>query len=126
EEMINNRLGLDTPEVHIRLKDQIAEPLRQISQEMFPRLKARLQELRKNTDNPATGEAALKASLAETDAILVAMKQVLDKMLELESYNEVIEAMRKIIATQEEIARKTLEKQKEVLKDKLRDLELDE
>ena len=34
EEMVNNRV--DTPAVQSRLKDQIADPLRQISIEMFP------------------------------------------------------------------------------------------
>ena len=34
EEMVNNRI--DTPDLQIRLKDQIADPLRRISTQMFP------------------------------------------------------------------------------------------
>lgn len=123
EEMDNNRVGLESPEVQGRLKDQIAVPLRTIATDMFPRLKSRLQELRRTIDNPTLGKAALDHSLVEMDAILVEMKKVLDRMLELESYNEVVETMRKILATQKEIADETLKKQKEELKNKLRDLE---
>ena len=40
------------------------------------------------------------------------MRAVLDKMMELESFNEVIEILRGVIRTQEEIKTNTLEWQK--------------
>ncbi len=55
EEMVNNRI--DTPAVETRLKDQIADPLRRISVEMFPQLKASLQQLRRELDDPQAGKA---------------------------------------------------------------------
>ena len=43
------------------------------------------------------------------------MRQVLDRMLELETYNEVVALLRGIITDQEEINRRTKERQKERL-----------
>jgi hypothetical protein len=121
EEMINNRV--DTPEVQVRLKDQIADPLRRISVEMFPQLKGQLQQLRRVLDDPTTGKTRLRESLVQADAILVQMKLVLDKMLELETFNEVVEQLRQIIANQGKLNAETLRLQKDELKRKLRDLE---
>lgn len=121
EEMVNNRV--DTPELQTRLKDQIADPLRRISTQMFPALKGRLVELRRELDNPATGTAQLKESLKQCDAILAEMKLVLDKMLELETFNEVVDKLRDIIAEQEKLNKATQERQKQELKNKLRDLQ---
>ena len=44
------------------------------------------------------------------------MRQVLDRMLELETYNEVVALLRDIISDQDEINRQTKERQKERLR----------
>jgi hypothetical protein len=44
------------------------------------------------------------------------MKQVLDRMLELETYNEVVALLRGIITDQDEINRRTKERQKDRLR----------
>jgi hypothetical protein len=62
---------------------------------------------------PATKTAAV----AQIDAILVEMKQVLDKMLELETFNEVLDMLRRIISAQEKVNADTKQKQKQKLKD---------
>ena len=41
------------------------------------------------------------------------MRAVLDKMMELESFNEVVERLRDVIRTQEQIRTDTLERQKQ-------------
>ena len=43
----------------------------------------------------------------------MSMKQVLDKMLELETFNEVLDRLRSIIALQEKINEHTKEKKKQ-------------
>jgi hypothetical protein len=121
EEMVNNRV--DTPELQTRLKDQIADPLRHISQQMFPELRARLTQLRRVLDDPAAGRTQLKLALDQSDAILVEMKSVLDRMLELETFNEVVDTLRSIISEQEKLNQETLRRQKDELKNKLRDLQ---
>ena len=45
------------------------------------------------------------------------MKAVLDRMLELESYNELVELLRGIVTDQEELSDETQRQQREKLKD---------
>jgi hypothetical protein len=105
-----------------RLKDQIADPLKHISLQMFPELRGRLTQLRKLASDPQAGPKQLQLALEQSDAILVEMKSVLDKMLELETYNEVVETLRSIITEQDQLNQDTLRRQKEELKNKLQDL----
>jgi hypothetical protein len=121
EEMVNNRI--DTPELQTRLKDQIADPLKRVSGQMFPELRTRLLQLRRVLDDPTAGPAQLKNALVQCDVILTQMKLVLDKMLELETFNKVLDKLRDIITDQEKLNRDTQEQQKQELKNKLRDLQ---
>ena len=112
--MVNNRV--DTEELKTRLKDGVADPLKRIVDEMFPKLEDELKKLAGQlADPPAPGPQA--AALAQIDAILVEMKQVLDKMLELETFNEVLDMLRQIISAQEKVNAETKQKQKQKLRD---------
>jgi len=51
--------------------------------------------------------------VAQIDAILVEMRQVMNKMLELESFNEIVQNLREIIKDQDELNKITQKKQKE-------------
>jgi hypothetical protein len=99
DELVNNRV--DTEELKSRLKQGIAEPLHQISADRFAELDRRLvalaAALAKNS--PAVA-AALDASNEQLDLILVEMQQVLDKMMEMETFNEVVDMLRSIIDAQ--------------------------
>jgi len=117
EEMINNRI--DTEELKTRLKDGVADPLRKIVSERFPKFDAALVELTAKMADPQQAEAPKAAAVAQADAILVEMKQVLDKMLELETFNEVLDMLRQIIGAQEKINDETKAKQKSKLRDLL-------
>ena len=78
---------------------------------MEPTLRTRLAQLRRVLDDPAAGRTQLKLALDQSDAILVEMKSVLDKMLELETFNEVVDTLRSIIAEQEKLNQETLRQQ---------------
>lgn len=119
DQLINNRI--DNPDLKARLHDHIAEPLHHIGKIRMPELEAKLQLVQERIDDPAAAAPALSESIALADQILVEMHQVLDRMLELESYNEVLSLLREIISDQEQINRKTKERQKERLKNLLED-----
>lgn len=116
EELTNNRV--DTPEMMSRLMDGIAHPLARVADEMFPELDRRLLELQRDVENQATGPERLAAVEQQADAILVEMQRVLDKMLELETFNEVVAMLRSIIDEQTEVNEST----RELRKKKVRDL----
>ncbi|MFO0897119.1 MAG: hypothetical protein U0836_06770 [Pirellulales bacterium] len=104
-ELANN--GLDSETLQTRLKGGIADPLRAIAAEQFPRFDERLTELEKHLEDPTVGPSALLASRQQADVILIQMKQVLDKMIEMESFTEVLDMLRSIIADQEALQDRT-------------------
>jgi hypothetical protein len=91
-----------TPELEARLVTQIADPLAAIAAKDLPGLVAACRS--------GTGRAAL---VRRADDVLARMRAVLDKMMELESFNEVVELLRGMIRTQEEIRAETLKRQKQ-------------
>jgi hypothetical protein len=103
--MIQVELGnnlLLTPELEARLVTQIADPLAAIAAKDLPGLTAACRS--------GAGRAGL---LQRADDVLARMRSVLDKMIELESFNEVVELLRGMIRTQEEIRAETLKRQKQ-------------
>ncbi len=111
EEMVNNRIN--TPEIEYRLKDQIADPLRHIGEVSFPELDRRLKRLQSSLADPRMSKVRHEAALAQVDAILLEMRQIMNKMLELESFNEIVEHLREIIKDQDALNKLTQKKQKE-------------
>lgn len=116
-ELVNNRI--DTEELKIRLEDGIAAPLRRVAEELFPELDRRLARLETRLADTAQGPEDQRAAVQQADAILLQMRQVLAKMIELEDFNQAIELLREIIAAQEQIGERTGQLQKEQLRDLL-------
>jgi hypothetical protein len=114
EQLTNNRI--DNPDLKSRLREQIAQPLYRIAVERMPQLAKQLELLEQHAAEAATGEPELAKAKALADEILVEMRGVLDRMLELETYNEVVALLRGIITDQEEISRRTKQRQKERLR----------
>jgi len=117
-ELINNRV--DTEDRKIRLKDQIADPLRLVGENMFPELDRLLKELQGQLDNVQDSDQAADAAVRQTDDILVELDKILQKMLELETYNELINIVRSILEEQKQIADKTKEERKKQVRDLLK------
>ena len=99
DEFANNQLL--SPELEARLVGQIAGPLSAISAQDLPALAAACRAVQ--------DRAAL---LRRADDVLARMRAVLDKMMELESFNEVLDLLRGMIRTQEQIRTETLDQQK--------------
>jgi len=98
--------GLMTPELDTRLFAQIAAPLGEIASADLPRLE---EECRRASAAAAVPQRPL---LPQIDAVIQRMRAVLDRMMELETFNEVVELLRSAIRTQEEIRTETLRRQK--------------
>ena len=98
-EFENNQLL--TPELETRLVAQIADPLGVLAAKDLPALAAACRAGRDRAD-----------LVRRADEVLARMRAVLDKMMELESFNEVLELLRGMIRTQEQIRAETIEQQK--------------
>ena len=112
-ELDNN--GLLTPEVDVRLITQIADPLSGLAENDLPPLAAAC----RSVANPAGVRDGL---VRQADEVLARMRALLAMMMELESFNEVIERLRGVIRTQEEIRADTLEQQKKRAREALEGL----
>jgi len=93
-----------TPDRDARLIGQIADPLSRIATEDLVQLAGACRTA------AAGGERQRLA--AEVDAVLVRMREVLGRMLEIESLNQVVERLRGLIRAQEQIRADTLERQR--------------
>jgi hypothetical protein len=112
-ELDNN--GLLTPEVDVRLITQIADPLAGLAEAHLPPLAAAC----RGVADPAGARGGL---VRQADDVLARMRALLAMMMELESFNEVIERLRDVIRTQEEIRADTLEQQKKRAREALEGL----
>lgn len=101
-EMANNRLLDD--DVSMRLITQIATPLESVADQDL----AGLARACRATAADAAGGGLLRTM----DAVLARMRAILERMLKLESLNEVVERLRGVIRVQEEIRSDTLDRQK--------------
>ena len=101
-EFANN--ALLTAELETRLITQVAVPLTAIATADLPGLAVACR---------ATPAAAVEPLGRRADEVLARMRAVLARMMELESFNEVIERLRGVIRTQEEIRTETLRRQKQ-------------
>lgn len=109
-ELENNRV-VDTEDRKSRLREQVSTPLLDIVRVEFPELDKRLADLdgkmNANQRDEAAVATAAEHALAQTDEVLLAMDQVLQKMLDLETFNELVELVRGLIDEQEEVIEDT-------------------
>jgi len=114
EELVNNRV--DAQDKKERLINDVVDPLNEIAEEMFPELDARLETLRKALESSDKSDASL-AALEQTEKILAEMESVLDKMIAIEDFNELLEIVRDILDEQKHLIDATKkEQQAELLK----------
>jgi hypothetical protein len=119
EELINNRV--DTEDRKKRLKEQIADPLKVICATSFPALDGQLKNLDEALEKLGTADPP--ANLADealeqaTDTI-AELDAVLQRMLDLETFNELLDIVRDLIADQEKLIDKTkTERKRQALED---------
>jgi hypothetical protein len=118
EQVINNRIDGDG-QYRTRLKDGIADPLRSIAEGMFPELQQRLENFQVVLHDPDSGPEALTLAVVQVDEILAEMEVVLQQMLELESYNRLIEILEEIIREQQKLREETDKLRKESIRSDL-------
>ena len=121
DELVNNRV--DTEDRKQRLEQQLAQPLERIGEELFPEFDRRLQRLVDGLDaklaaTPVTADedpeivSAADSALEQVAVILLAMNDVLEDMLNLETYNELLDIVRSVVTDQERLINETKKQQK--------------
>lgn len=118
-ELINNRV--DTPQRNERLQDQIVTPLRLIVADQFPRWVDQLASLEQQLDDSSQALPMAREAVRQNNELILALQEVLEKMIELETYNELVDLVRSIIAEQESIQSATEEAGKKEARSLLED-----
>ena len=114
EELVNNRV--DTEDRKNRLKEQISDPLKKVVQGEFPELDRKLAELEKALSDPKAAFPAADQSAQQADLVLNELNAVLQNMLDLETFNELLDIVRTLIKEQGEVIDRTkLQKKKQLL-----------
>ncbi|MCH2114768.1 MAG: hypothetical protein MK171_07665 [Pirellulales bacterium] len=125
-ELSNNRV--DTKELRRRLIEGISEPLQEIGADLMPTLEEQIQAFQatlardKFPDVPspplsnASTERAQRQVIAQSEVVLEAMQQVLGRMLELESYNELVELLRAIVSEHQQLHEQTRDERRKRLR----------
>jgi hypothetical protein len=109
-ELVNNRV--DSEERRERLEYQIVEPLNDIVGRLFPDWFDSINRLEMAVQHGQDSTSSVDDAVRKTDDILLAMETVLQKMEELESYNELVDLVRSILKQQEELLEKTKQERK--------------
>ena len=105
EELQNNRVLEGNH--YDRYKLEIAAPLKKIKETHLPELMRRVKELGTKLDDPAAGPTAAIAAETKSDLVLQEMQDVLQKLLQFETYNELVETLRKLISEEDELMEDT-------------------
>ncbi|MCC9640708.1 polyketide synthase [Rhodopirellula sp. JC740] len=128
-EMIQNRV--DSVDRRERLETGVRDPLSAVVTEPLPRLKRQITSMERilmsegesgdsagsNGDSVADMTTAANDAIATTDEVLLSLSAVLEKMLDLESFNEILDLVRGLISDQEELIEETEETRNQQVQD---------
>ena len=117
EEIINNRI--DTPQIRNRLEGKIIQPLRATLENEFQLAEEHLRLLDFSLRRAQATSITPEQCIANLDALLSSLAQILLEMRKLESFQEVIELLKGIIEEEKRLKQKTEEERKKKLIDLL-------
>ena len=83
--------------------------------------KERLEKLQADLEDESRGPPARDRARQQADEILIEMRKVLDRMIELEDFNEAMELLRAIIKLQDDLREQTRERQKQKIRELLQE-----
>lgn len=116
-QLINNRT--ESIDRQTRLQERVYEPLQKALAGEMEELRSRLGQLQTAVMSPAGGAAQATAAAEANDRLLVALDGIVANLLDLESYNEIVDLVRGILEDEERLLEETQKKQKQSIFDLL-------
>ena len=110
QELVNNRV--DSAERQSRIERDIARPLQRLAENEIPALGKRLRDLEQQLSEADAAETLKQASLQELDQVILSLERVLEKMLDLETFSELIDLVNSLIRDQEALLEQTKKERK--------------
>lgn len=109
-EMVNNRV--DSVDRRQRIGTGVRDPLRQIVDDPLAQLQEQITEIERVVADPDQARQATRDAVQTAEEVLLRLTAVLEKMLDLESYNEILDLVRGLIADQESLLEETKKERK--------------
>lgn len=110
QEMVNNRV--DSKDRQERLGSGVRDPLRQIADVSMEQLKDQIKLVEQAVQQAQLADERNEDAIKMVDQVLLDLTAVLEKMLDLESYNELLDLVRGLIQDQESLKKETQEERK--------------
>ena len=111
--MVNNRV--DSPDRRERLGSGVRDPLRQVVDDLMARLKEQISAIETAVDRPPVAITETEGAINTADEVMLALSAVLEKMLYLESYNEILDLVRGLIEEQDKLKADTQKERKKAV-----------
>jgi hypothetical protein len=115
DEMVNNRV--DTVDRQTRLRDQVRKPLADVIAGSLAKLRAEVSQIETELANPEAATQTAAMAVQSAEKTLIELNAVLEKMLDLETYNEVLDLFRGLIEDQDSLLEDTKSEQKKKVLD---------
>ena len=114
EEMVNNRV--DSVDRRERIGVGVRDPLREIVTGPLQRLQDQIDEIEESIAKTDIAKAKTAEAIQIAEDVLLRLTAILDKMLDLESFNEILNMVRELIEDQNGLNDQTkAERKKRVL-----------
>ncbi|MBN8601730.1 MAG: hypothetical protein J0M26_11925 [Planctomycetes bacterium] len=115
DELIHNRV--DSTDRRERLEIRIAAPLKTNLDGNFAKLQQTMKGLNRLPANAAEGPAQTSETIQLNNLVINDLNAILENMLDIESYNEIVDMVRNMLEQQEKILERTKSEQKRKVKD---------
>lgn len=110
QEMINNRV--DSVDRRQRIADGVRDPLRGVVAGPLATLILEIEQIETSVDDLPAARQKTDSAVETAETVLLQLTSILEKMLDLESYNEILELLRELIDDQKDIGEETRTEQK--------------
>ena len=119
QELINNRI--DSVDRRTRLEDKIRKPLLVVLDQSWGPMASDVREIEKSfsksTKTDSKADELLPNAIDKSNQIIVALSEILNDMINIQDFNEVLDMVRGIIDEQGKVLEKTKQEQKKQLLD---------
>jgi hypothetical protein len=114
-EMLNNRV--DSVDRSERITSGVRDPINRIVKGSLNTLITQVKAIEPTVDDPKTGIALTAEAVSTAENVILQLNAILEKMLDLESYNEVLDLVRQLMDDQTELTDETKEERKKQVLD---------
>ncbi|TWT82892.1 hypothetical protein CA13_43550 [Planctomycetes bacterium CA13] len=115
QEMVNNRV--DSADRRERIGTGVRDPLRSVVAGPLEKLKDQIRGIEASLDEPSEATQKTGDAVQTSEQVLLQLTAVLEKMLDLESYNEILDMVRQLIDDEKSLLEDTKKEQKKRVMD---------